>query len=1300
MITMPMAGCFGGDDDDSSDTSEPELNDWNVHFAATAADLPTCDEDTNGRLYYVETDGQFQVCKTSGWSIIDIQGADGQDGADGVQGPAGADGQDGAPGSDGQDGADGTQGPAGADGQDGADGAQGSAGADGQDGAQGPQGPAGDDGADGQDGDDGEDGTSILITTSSSTSCTNGGNTFNIGPDSNSNGFLEASEVVMNVDICNGAEGPQGPQGPAGNDGVDGNDGAQGPQGPAGNDGADGQDGADGNDGAQGPQGPAGNDGADGQDGAPGADGQDGAQGPQGPAGNDGSTALIATSTEPAGTNCANGGVKIEAGVDDNGNGQLDSNEVDSTQYICDGGSSATTMLTSYSTPPTSMGCDVGGRVISHGLDNGDGSGTAANGQLENGEIDYSTTLCTKLGSFLVKENPEPGLSTIRSVYSKPAVMGNTVYFTSYDSTNGYALWKSDGTIGGTGMVKDTYTGSSLSSSFAPDELTVIGNTLFFEGYDATNGYTLWKSDGTTAGTVIVKDTDPSSTSNGPNQLTVVGNTLFFEGYDSTNAYALWKSDGTTAGTVMVKDTHPGSSVNSYYGPRYLTAVGNTLFFNGYDSTNAYALWKSDGTTAGTVMVKDTSSSTSSIHGPNSLTAVGNTLFFAGYDSTNGFALWKSDGTTAGTVMVKDTYTGSSLTSQYSPFYLTAVGNTLFFQGYDITYGKALWKSDGTTAGTVRVKDIYTSGTGNGPIYLTAIGNTLFFQGYDATNGYGLWKSDGTTAGTVMVKDTDPSSTSNGPNQLTVVGNTLFFAGYDSTNGFALWKSDGTTAGTVMVKDIYTGSSLSSSYGVLYYLTAVGNTLFFEGYDSTNAYALWKSDGTTAGTVMVKDIDTAVSSTSYFGGTAAIGNTLFFAGYDLTNGWALWKSDGTTAGTVMLKDINAGADNLISYAPYQLTAVGNTLFFNGYDAINGYALWKSDGTTAGTVMVKDTYTGSSTAFGFGPNSLTAVGNTLFFRGYDSTNAYALWKSDGTTAGTVMVKDTYTGSSGSSSYGPKYLTAVGNTLFFNGYDSTNKYALWKSDGTTAGTVMVKDTYTEISTFSLTSYGPYQPTAIGNTLFFQGYDATNGYALWKSDGTTAGTVMVKDTDPSITNSNLNQLTVVGNTLFFQGYDATNGYALWKSDGTTAGTVMVKDIYTGSSLSSSYGLDYLTAVGNTLFFSGYDSTNGYALWKSDGTTAGTVMVKDTYTSSTEYGPDQLTAVGNTLFFEGFDQVNGYALWKSDGTTAGTVMVKDTYTSSNSNGPDQLTAVGNTLFFEGYDQVNGYSLWKIEEFTEITYS
>ena len=50
------------------------------------------------------------------------------------------------------------------------------------------------------------------------------------------------------------------------------------------------------------------------------------------------------------------------------------------------------------------MECDAGGSVIANGLDNGDGSGTAANGQLEPGEVDFSTTFCSKLVTAMVKE--------------------------------------------------------------------------------------------------------------------------------------------------------------------------------------------------------------------------------------------------------------------------------------------------------------------------------------------------------------------------------------------------------------------------------------------------------------------------------------------------------------------------------------------------------------------------------------------------------------------------------------------------------------------------------------------------------------------------------------------------------------------------------------------------------------------------------------------------------------------------------------------------------------------------------
>jgi hypothetical protein len=141
---------------------------------------------------------------------------------------------------------------------------------------------------------------------------------------------------------------------------------------------------------------------------------------------------------ESAGSNCANGGTRIDVGVDDNSNGVLGTNEIDQTQYVCDGGSSNNTMLTSISTPLSNMGCDAGGRVVSHGLDNGDGSGTYANGVLETGEIDSSTTFCSRFVS------DDYNLKMVRDIYSGSdsgnpealTAVGNTLYFTADDGTN------------------------------------------------------------------------------------------------------------------------------------------------------------------------------------------------------------------------------------------------------------------------------------------------------------------------------------------------------------------------------------------------------------------------------------------------------------------------------------------------------------------------------------------------------------------------------------------------------------------------------------------------------------------------------------------------------------------------------------------------------------------------------------------------------------------------------------------------------------------------------------------------
>lgn len=399
-----------------------------------------------------------------------------------------------------------------------------------------------------------------------------------------------------------------------------------------------------------------------------------------------------------------------------------------------------------------------------------------------------------------------------------------TLFFGANDGVAGYELWKSDGTAAGTTLVKDIKTGltsSNLSS------LTNVNGTVFFVANDGSSGAELWKSDGTAAGTVLVKDINSGAGDSNPISLTNVKGTLFFTAADGTGR-ELWKSDGTSAGTVQVKDVFAGSS-SSY--PSSLTDVNGTLYFSANDGTTGRELWKSDGTAEGTVEITDIRPGTNGSN-PNSFTNVNGTLYFTAASSAGAYAFWKTDGTVAGTVKFKEIGASSGL---YAPSYLTNFNGSLFFSARGTARDNQLWKSDGTTAGTVQIKGFAVA-----PYYpltgLTNVNGTLFFSANGGVGDFEVWKSDGTSAGTVQVKDIVAGSASSSPQSLTNLNGKLYFTATDGSIGRELWKSDGTSLGTVPVKDLLPGASGANPAN----LTNVNGTLYFSATDGVTGSELWR----------------------------------------------------------------------------------------------------------------------------------------------------------------------------------------------------------------------------------------------------------------------------------------------------------------------------------------------------------------------------------------------------------------------------------------------------------------------------
>jgi len=432
----------------------------------------------------------------------------------------------------------------------------------------------------------------------------------------------------------------------------------------------------------------------------------------------------------------------------------------------------------------------------------------------------------------------------------------------------------------------------------------------------------------------------------------------------------------------IFKDINPGIEGSN---PRDFYLIGSVLYFSANDGETGYELWKSDGTFEGTVLFMNMNENRNSF--PDNIISAGEDYFYfsTSYSSADrkesGTRLWRSDGTESGTEKVMDW--DNKLETYVNNFNM--VGDNLYFFGDSINERDfELWKSDGTETGTISLMNVYPDSCFSDDYPLLGIQNwlivpfrsTLYFTSMNNDCTWELLKTDGTVEGIEKILDFKEA-----PKALFVSSDTLFFDTEDD-----LWKSDGTKSGTEIVKDIILVSKSSQSEGFV----SINGELVFSVDNLIHGDELWKSYGTDFGNyfdrgIYLEDRDKVIFSHSFPSDFVAFKDAVYFIADDRIFGNELWKSDGTEAGTILVKDIYPGNKGSMFY--YDSIIAGEKLYFVADDGIHGRELWESDGTEAGTKMVMDIFPGEE---GSSPSYLIILGDTLFFDADDPTHGDELW----------------------------------------------------------------------------------------------------------------------------------------------------------------------------------------------------------------------------------------------------------------------------------------------------------------------
>ena len=439
----------------------------------------------------------------------------------------------------------------------------------------------------------------------------------------------------------------------------------------------------------------------------------------------------------------------------------------------------------------------------------------------------------TLLSAVLVKDiNPGPS----SSVPQHGVDVNGELYFSADDGTHGFEVWKSDGTGGGTSLLKDI--NLTPNAAGEPFDLTNVNGTLYFVEDLAQLGlghdFKLFRSNGTAAGTAAIADL----------QLQPQGNLAFYDPQLTTAGGALYFYDGDTVYKTDPSTTAIAPASNASAGvPRTLLTFGAKALLD--SPAGPFSQGEMEVLNGGGFIIPgavttpvDTAVGVGAAPAADVLNGL---LYYLSAVPASGApngsmqpALYRTDGTQAGTALVRS-FSGDHFSE--SPTSSIPMDNSrLYVAGGKLLFNlrSGLWVSDGTGSQSTLLSSKLQL-----DVRPVELNGAIYFIAHDRTNNYvkQLWKTDGTVAGTVLLMDNIADHLHDA--QLTTFNGLLYFT---APNGQMLWQSDGTLPGTQPVPGVSyeTNSNANESF----ILPQSGGKLYFSPTAPQYGLELWKIDPT------------------------------------------------------------------------------------------------------------------------------------------------------------------------------------------------------------------------------------------------------------------------------------------------------------------------------------------------------------------------------------------------------------------------------------------------------------------------